>query len=67
MNDVVIVQTETLLAVREGCQVSVYQKQTDNPNHYHYLGAGRYENGIILGSRINCGVLAHVEPLLRDC
>lgn len=29
------------------------------------LGVGRWEDGVILGSGVNCGVLAHLEPELR--
>lgn len=29
------------------------------------LGAGRWVDGIICGSGVNCGVLAHLEPELR--
>lgn len=29
------------------------------------MGKGRWENGIILGSGVNCGILVHLEPELR--
>lgn len=29
------------------------------------IGTGRWEDGIIRGSGVNCGVLAHLEPGLR--
>ncbi len=29
------------------------------------MGTGRWERGVILGSGVNCGILAHLEPGLR--
>lgn len=30
------------------------------------IGTGKWEDGIILGSGVNCGVLVHLEPELRQ-
>lgn len=30
------------------------------------LGSGKWEGGIIMGSRVNCGILVRLEPELRQ-
>lgn len=30
------------------------------------MGTGRWENGTVLGSGVNCGVLVHLERQLRE-
>jgi hypothetical protein len=51
-------------ATLTGEKVAVYRKRQDGTLVPY--GHGRWERGMILGSDVNCGVLAHLEPRLRE-
>jgi len=51
-------------AALTGDRVTVYRKSAMGT--LVPMGTGRWERGIILGSGVNCGVLAHLEPGLRE-
>jgi hypothetical protein len=43
--------------------VNVYRK---TPTGLDLIGMGHWENGTILGSGVNCGILVRLEPSLRE-
>ncbi len=49
----------------DGRSVTVYRKGRGGMNELTVIGQGRWEDGIIRGSGVNCGVLVHLEPSLR--
>ena len=63
----VMAETDTFVAfLRSDGTVSVYRKPWESHGVLGAcLGVGRWENGIIVGSNINCGILVRLERSLR--
>ena len=63
----VMAETSSFVAfLRSDGSVSVYRKPASGRCALGaLLGVGRWENGIIVGANINCGILVQLESSLR--
>jgi hypothetical protein len=51
--------------LRPDGSVSVYRRSPCGRGLGALLGVGRFENGLIVGANINCGILVQLEGSLR--
>jgi len=66
LNSVMAEDSSFVAFLRSDGSVSVYRKPTEGRCALGaLLGVGRWENGTILGSNINCGILVRLEGSLR--